>query len=291
MINADTVLSLVKEKGPLIPRDVVKALGGDTFLTGALLSQLVESKLLKITRAKIGGSPVYYAAGQEEGLEILYKSLNEKDKRGYDLLKEKKVLRDIECEPLLRISLRNLKDFAQPFQVIVGETEETFWKWHLFSDEDTEKLVNSMFSVAEEPKEAKETEEQEQQEAPQKEKPKEKEVQSTLENKEPKEEKESFADRLSHLFREKHIEVIESKVIKKQNEIEYIVKAPSIAGKTYFFVKAKDKKKTSDKDLSLMYIQGQTKKLPVLFITTGEMTKKAYEMLDAEFRSISVLKI
>ncbi|MCM2324969.1 MAG: hypothetical protein NDI94_00760 [Candidatus Woesearchaeota archaeon] len=288
MINADTVLSLVKEKGPLIPRDVVKELGGDTFLTGALLSQLVESKLLKISRAKIGGSPVYYAVGQEEGLEILYKSLNEKDKRGYDILKEKKVLRDIECEPLLRISLRNLKDFAQPFQVIVGDTEEIFWKWHLFSDEETEKLVNSMFSVAEEHKEI---ESPKAQETPQKEKPREKEVQHTLDNKEQKEEKESFADKISHIFREKNIEVIESKVIKKQNEIEYIVKAPSIAGKTYFFVKARDKKKTSDKDLSLMYIQGQTKKLPVLFMTTGDLTKKAYEMLDAEFRSISVLKI
>ena len=49
--------------------------------------------------------------------------------------------------------------------------------------------------------------------------------------------------------------------------------------------------KTNDKDLSSFYVDGQMKKLPILYITTGELTKKAKEKLEKEFTTISVLII
>jgi len=40
-----------------------------------------------------------------------------------------------------------------------------------------------------------------------------------------------------------------------------------------------------------VYIQAQSKKLPVLFLTTGNVTKKAEEMLNKEFKGMQVKKI
>ena len=51
MIDKKDVLSIVREKGPVLPRDIVKELGGDTFFTGAILSQLVDKKEIKISHA------------------------------------------------------------------------------------------------------------------------------------------------------------------------------------------------------------------------------------------------
>ena len=60
MLSKESVLAIVKESGPCIPRDIVKKLGGDTFFVGAILSQLVDSKLVMLTYANIVGSPIYY---------------------------------------------------------------------------------------------------------------------------------------------------------------------------------------------------------------------------------------
>ena len=55
--------------------------------------------------------------------------------------------------------------------------------------------------------------------------------------------------------------------------------------------KAKNKQKISDSDLSLLYVQAQMKKMPVLLLTTGELTKKAQDLLKTEFKTITVKKI
>ena len=93
MDNQQKILFLVKSKGPLLPSQINKELNVDVLFASAMLSELVDRKLLRLSKAKIGGSPVYYAQGQESKLDILYPYLNEKERRAYDLLKENKVLR------------------------------------------------------------------------------------------------------------------------------------------------------------------------------------------------------
>src|SRR3989344_5745384 len=128
----DKVLAFVKAKGPVIPMQVAKDLGKDTFYAGAILSELLNNKIIKISSAKIGGTPVYYMPGQEEKLTMLYNGLQQKEKEAYNLLKEKAILKDKETEPAIRVALRAIKDFAIPFY---NQNQEIMWRWYLYKEE------------------------------------------------------------------------------------------------------------------------------------------------------------
>ncbi len=70
-----------------------------------------------------------------------------------------------------------------------------------------------------------------------------------------------------------------------------LIEIPSSVGGLKYFCKAKNKKKVNDGELSSIYIQAQSRKLPVLFITKGEFTKKAKEMLEKEFKGLKVKQL
>ncbi len=301
MIDKHEILKLVKEKGPVIPRELVVEVGGDTFLVGALLSQMVDNKEIKISHTKIGGSPTYYVQGQEEKLQDLYKHLHEKEKRAYDLLKQQKIIRDRTAEPPLRVALRNIKDFAKALEVNINGEREIFWKWYLFPNSESENKIREILGKPkkqkskqqpsepkEEPKEPVKEEKQEvQEQLPQetvkeeepKQEPKQKELEAGL-----------FAE-VKKLFEEKAINIIETNVIRKNADIELEIEIPSPVGNLNYFCKIKKKKKVNDKDLSSVFVEGQMKKLPILYVTTGELTKKAQNKLETEFKTISVLKV
>lgn len=289
MIDESEVLSIVEEKGPVLPRDVVKEVGGDTFLVGAILSQLVDKKEIKISHTKIGGSPVYYVSGQEEKIQELYKYLHEKEKKAYDILKIKKVLRDTTEQPAIRVALRNIRDFAKPLEVKIKGVKEIFWKWYLLENISAEnhirEIVKKEMPVPIVEKEAPKPIEEEKPEIA-------KEKQQILPKEEPEqiEEEQELLSKINTTFHTKNIEVIEKKIIRKNSEIEMIINIPSPVGKLKFFCKIKNKKKNSDKDLSSAYVEGQMKKLPVLYVTTGDFTKKAKQMLEEDFY-MSILKI
>ena len=128
----DTVIQFIKENGPILPSELGKHLKRDILISSAILSDLVARKVICISKAKIGGSPVYYLRGQEDKLERLYPNLNEKDRGTYDMIKEQLVMEDSLQDPLTRVSLRTIKDFAVPFTF----EEKQFWRWHLISEPD-----------------------------------------------------------------------------------------------------------------------------------------------------------
>jgi hypothetical protein len=74
--------------------------------------------------------------------------------------------------------------------------------------------------------------------------------------------------------------VISQDVIRKNKEINYIADIPTSLGKLRYLIKVKDKKSVNDKDLQKSWDEGNSKKLSVLFITSGELTKKAQKFLD-----------
>ena len=84
------VLDFIKFNGPVLPYQIAKIIEKNLIIAGALLSDLLSEKYIKISRAKVGGSPVYYISGQEPKLEMLYRYLPSKEKEAYDILKEKK---------------------------------------------------------------------------------------------------------------------------------------------------------------------------------------------------------
>jgi len=123
------VLDIVKLKGPVIPTQISAELSTSSLLASAMLSELVSNKQVKISSVKLGGTPLYYIQGQEEKLQNYTKYLHEKEKKAFDLLKEEVVLQDKMLEPVIRVALRQIKDFALPLQVTSGNGIELFWKW------------------------------------------------------------------------------------------------------------------------------------------------------------------
>ncbi|MBI4440246.1 hypothetical protein HY638_04715 [Candidatus Woesearchaeota archaeon] len=311
MDNRQRILDLIRLKGPVIPIQVAKEIRTDTMIASAHLSELVASRHLKVSSVKHGSSPLYYIPGQEAMLQVFATNLNEKEKRTYDILKEHLVLQDSAQEPLVRYTLREIKDFAVPLQVNYDNKSELFWKWYLLPNEDAEKRIKAILGKVEPKKEEKQTVLEPKKEEIKKVEEKKKEIEErkpkaekierkvTEERVERKEERgkigekrdESFSSVLEGFISENKIEVVEKNVLKKDSEVEMVVRLPSSVGNLLYFCKVKNKKKISDGDLSSAYIQSQSRKMPILFLTNGELTKKAKEMLEQEFKSMTLKKI
>jgi hypothetical protein len=105
------------------------------------------------------------------------------------------------------------------------------------------------------------------------------------------EEKDAFLENIKNFCETHNIAIEESEIIKKNKEVELILKIPTPVGEIRYFCRAKDKKRCNDGDLSSAYLKGQSKVLPTLFLTTGEITKKAEEMIGNEFKQMVVKKI
>jgi len=307
--NYEKVLALVKNKGPVLPVQVVKEIGGNTFFAGALLSQLVDEKKIFLSFVKIGSSPVYYASGQEAKLQDLYKYLHEKEQKSFDLLKKEGVLRDDILEPITRVTLRNIKDFAVPLEVTVNGEVYLFWKWYLLADNETNSKIDHILEATINKEEIKHEEivehkaetiapehheiqahiEMEKEIEPIKDIPKE----IVAEIKKEKEivfisDKDEFMKKIHDYFEETKIKILNCSIIKKNAEIDFIIEVPSAVGVLEYFCKARNKKRCNEGDLSMAYLQGQLKKLPVLMITAGDITKRAAEMLAKDFKNMVI---
>ena len=327
-ISKEEVLRLVQVKGPVIPIHLKKDLQTDTILIGAVLSQLVDEGKVKVSAVKIGGSPTYYVPGSEEKLVELIRYLNEKDRRAAEMLRERKVMNDVEQDPLVRVCLRNIKDYAKPLEVSVKGSKEIYWKWFMTPTKEAEDIILKRVKpegakpvvkeekqvqkpvVKEEPaprpaealrdeKPKKEAKKREKKEKPE---PRHHEKQEKLPAEEqPRrtaatpnyfldEEKDAFFNRVRPFLEEREIAILDYKVVRK-GEIDLFILVPTKLGVQEYFCKAKDKKKLSDSDLSNAYLKGQAAKLPTILLSPGEPNKKAKELLSTQFRGMAVKKL
>ncbi len=296
MEDREKIISFIRTRGPVLPYQIAKEINTNILFASAMLSELTANKEILISNVKVGGSPLYYLQGQERKLTDFSDRLHEKEKKAYDLLKEKKILRDTVLEPVERVALREIHDFAKPLRVRIDQKEEIFWKWFLLPNSEAEIIIREMMSPN---KTSKETKLKPVKKSEEKEKPVEKKSEGI--EKQPENIQESLGitldrsddllRRLSDYFQKNKIEVIDLKVIRKNSEADLIVKIPSAAGFLTYFCKAKGKKKCNDGDLSSAYLKGGSKKLPVLFITTGEVTKRAMELLTTDFKGMAFKKI
>jgi len=278
----ENILQFIKTNGPVLPVEAARHAKIELMIASAFLSEIASEKKILISKAKIGGSPIYYLPGQEFKLSRLYEYLGEKPQKAYILLKEKKVLKDNSLEPWQRVALRELNDFARRIDVKIGEDTEIFWKWHLTNDEDAKREIVRIVKGAEVPIEQRKEVEERQQELKQETlqeviKPKEELVKEFPEEK-PKFKKQKRVEidlgkKAKEYFENSKLTVLNTEIIKKGRDINYIVDVNSDLGKLMFFVKLLDKKKVNEGDLSLAVSKAKGK--PVLFLSNGEMTKKA----------------
>lgn len=285
----EKVLQFIRGKGPVLPVEIAKHISTSILMASAHLSELSSSGKLKISHVKVGGSPLYYLPGQEAQLQKFVDNLHEKEKRAYDLLFQKRILRDNELEPLNRVALREIKDYAIPLQVNFEGSSEIFWRWYLLTNKEAEELIKPLFQkqvekeIKKEPEEKIEKEIQKELEKPEK----------NVEKIKPKKEvivKNLLLDQISSYFNRNKINILSKEIIRK-SEIDFIVQVPSAVGNLEYYCKAKDKKRINDADLASAFAQGQLRKLPVLFITNGELTKRAKEMLQKDFKGMGVKQI
>jgi len=302
MDNREIIMQTIRMNGPVIPAQIAKVIGTDIMIASAMLSELVSNNILKISNIKFGSTPLYYLPGQESRLQDFAKNLHEKDKKAYDLLMQKKILRDKTAEPIVRVALRSIKDFAVPLQVKINDNVEIFWKWYLITNEEAARIIKETVEFnkpKEDIKPVQETIAGKEQEKPGEER-KEIKREELKENLPEKEEKKKFVDKtaedkflneVKRFFEKNSIKLIEETIVKKNLDLDMIIDVPSAVGSLTYYCKAKNKKRIGDSDLSSAFVQGQLKKLPVLFLTKGELTKKANEMLSKEFKNIKIKKI
>jgi hypothetical protein len=335
MAIEEDIMSIVRARGPVLPADVAKGIKTNILIASAYLSELSSRKKVKMSSLKVGGSPVYFIQGQEAKLDNFTANLNEKDLRAYEMLKEKRVLRDAHMTPLMRVALRSIKDFAVPLTVTFGENQELFWKWHLARDDEITQLVRDELGLFEkkneEPPEQVEQHKKEQEKietpiekvfvqekvekqkvkrAPKKkkvrkkapkvkeeeiilskEKKKKEELKPTREEKNEevgkiagkvKKEKTDFNDIVQEFLEKKEIRVMHEEVIRKNSEINYLIEIPSAMGYLRYLCKAQNKKRNTEKDLSAALVEGQLRKLPIVFLYAGTLSPKAKEIAKTE---------
>jgi len=273
----DEIVNFIKRNGPILPIQVSKEIGSNILLAGAILAELVSGKRVFITNTKKGGSPFYYVPGQENKLQNLAQFLSGKQKDAYDLIKNKKVIRDKIAEPWQRVALREIKDFAIPLNVTLETGTEIFWKWYMLNTDEAKNYIKRALGVKKEKeKEVKQKKLVDRESfivKKKKENKNEEKVEKKVEGGE-------FFEILRKYFYERNISLFEDKVVRKNREFNFVVDIPSRIGTLRYFVKCKNKKTINDADLSLAFTEAQQKKLPVLFLSNGKLTKKAEKYIE-----------
>ncbi|MBS3163358.1 hypothetical protein J4427_01585 [Candidatus Woesearchaeota archaeon] len=303
------VLEHVQRNGPCLPVQISKIIEREIYVSSAVLSELVSSKRVLVSAAKFGGSPVYYVPGQEYKLQtMLYPHLKDKEKEAFDLIKRNLVLRDRSQEPAIRVALRNLRDFAVQIEVKEANQSDLYWKWYILPDEEAKSRIIKMMSSFPKSQEAPKPEikpeikleikQEIKPVAPIKEEIKEevpevkegffKKIKSKIIRK--SKTKDLFEECLYEYLQKNNIKVVSSEIVKKNKEINMVVKLPSVVGDLTMFLKAINKSKVSNTDLLMASNEAQQKHLNTLLLTTGDPGKKAEEFIEKKLNGRLVLR-
>ncbi len=99
-----------------------------------------------------------------------------------------------------------------------------------------------------------------------------------------------FLPTIETFFINHNIIVEQKETIRKNSELDFVVTVPSIIGTMKYFCKAKSKARCDEKDLAAAYMEAQVKKLPLLFLYTKDLTKKAQEMIESGAYENAIIK-
>lgn len=128
----EKILRTLRTRGPSLPVHISSQIDSSILFTSAFLSELLSEKKITMTNLRVGSSPVYFLQGQEPQLEKFSQHLKSKEKEAFLLLKEKRFLKDEIQHPAIRVALREIKDFAIPFQ----KDNEVFWRFFTVSENE-----------------------------------------------------------------------------------------------------------------------------------------------------------
>lgn len=330
-MTEEKILQFLRIHGPSVPTKVAKFLNISILFASAHLSELVSRRKVKVSHLKVGGSPLYYLPQHEAQVSTFARNnLNSKDVAVMERLQAEGVLREGEQDLLTKVALRSLKDFAVPLQVDFQGSSELFWRWHMASPEEAQKKIAVQMGAGGESPRIEVPEVQssllplpspeislapalsifssphssslsspspvsasfplpQTQFSRESSSPTE-EMFKPLKKRQPVED--TLFPEVEDLLKRLKITIEQKETLRKNAEMNLLLKVPSVVGSMTYFCKAKQKGKCDEKDLSAAYMEAQMKKLPLLFLYTGELTKKAQEMLDSgAFENVIVKKV
>lgn len=272
----EKIISILRKNGPGLPVHIAKEIESSILFTSAFLSELASEKRIKISYMKVGNSPLYYLSGQEPLLEKFSHHLKSKEKDAFILLKEKKIIKDSEQDPAIRVALREIKDFAIPFK----KDEEIFWRY--FTIPITE------FKIAEKPRkiEKKKTEKTLDIFDASRKKELIKRTQKKKISKTSQKER-NFFNKVKEFLSEKSTELIDI-ISFSRNEI--ILRVKDTEGEKIMV--AYNKKRISDNDIIKAAKKSSEFNLPYIVLSLGKPLKKVHELIRAvkNLHSIEKLK-
>ena len=274
-------------RGPSLPVHIGKEISTSILFTSAFLSELISEKRLKISRLKVGNSSLYFIPEQESFLEGFSQHLKSKEKEAFELLKQKKVLKDSEQHPAIRVALREIRDFAIPFK----KDDRLYWKYLMVSDQE---LVNKMREMPIKPQMVKEkTFEKpiisEQIIVSKKEeiKDKKKIIKKEIFNKKtPQKKGDKFFNKVKEFLSKSSIEILDVEDASKDNLILKI----KINNKERLLV-AYNKKKIDESDIIKAYKKSLELDLEYIILSLGEPVKKMNEFIEAVKKLDGIKKI
>lgn len=99
-----------------------------------------------------------------------------------------------------------------------------------------------------------------------------------------------FTKSVQEFFVKSAITVLEQKLVKK-GEIDFVIEMQTPIGGVRYFCKAKAKKANNEGDLAAAKLQGAARNLPTVYVTNGDLNKRAQEMLANELKGLVVKKL
>jgi len=278
------IILFLEKLGPSVSTAIAKELNVQSYVASALLSELLYEKALKASAIRVGGSPLYYLDGQEKQLENFTNFMNHKEKEAFELLKKENVLKDSELVPAIRVAIRDVKDFAIPLKVKNENEEILFWKYR-FSENAEEKIAQfykekkkdnkgNVERTAGSSKDAGMLKTSEG---------------SSLEK--PSRKKESDIKKVLENWAEENKITIKEILSAKGSEAKASISLKSNIGELDFLLLLKDKKSISEADLAMACQEGVNNKLPVIFLSSGKISKKSKEYMKNMGKNIIFRKL
>ena len=286
MINVlekkEKIILYLKNNGPTLPVVISKVIEMDPFFASAILSEVLGEKRIKATHMRIGSSPLYFLEGQENQLEKMTSSLKSAEREAFEKLREKKILKDADETPAIRVALRSIRDFAIPFKL----DEQVMWRYYLVTEDE----VRKMFSPIEKKEEKLEKVEKEivvKKERVRREVKRKDFASSDIGNNEPAksfekkvldispdkgEEKSEFFNEIKNYLEGRKIEFLEE-IQSDKKEVVAKVSIDSDVGKINFLLVAKNKKSVSKEEINTAVQRATYSKMPCLIIVRKEPTK------------------
>lgn len=276
----EKIIFILKSKGPSLPIHIAKETGLSMLFASAFLSELLAEKRLKLSAMRIGSSPLYFVPGQEIQLENFSNHLKSKEKETFQLLKDKKILRDSEQHPAIRVALRQIKDFAIPFR----RNNEIYWRYLGANEEDLkeEKIdekkvekeeVKDKSEISEESEIKKEIEIKKGAEKKEGKKP---QIRKKISAINPKKKNDKFFNTVKEFLLKKYMEILDIENFGK-NDLTLKVNAN---GQEKLLI-AYNKKKITEKDLLKAHKKALELNLKYIILSRGGPAKKTLNLIEA----------